>query len=146
MQPAARPTSLYECYVFLICFLALGGMIVCLLGALYSAVGVVYPDGLLEEHKWLLHQSNDRFWEWTRPRSESEFGWLGRPARPPADELTRRRTESFEVARSGVRRDSWVMLVMFGVGLGLSLALFAIHWRLARAFRLPPAGAPAPSL
>ena len=138
MNPTSRPTSLYECYVFLICFLGLGGMLVCLFGALYSALGVVNPDWLLRENEWVLHQTNDRYWEWTRPRSESSFSWFGRSARPPEDELTRRRTESFEVARGGVRRDSWLMFVMWAVGLGVSVALFAIHWRLAQAFRPQP--------
>jgi hypothetical protein len=138
MHPTSRPTSLYECYVFLICLLALGGIIVCLLGGLYSAVGVLYPDGLMREHEWEWHQTNDRYWEWTGRRSASDSGWFGRSARPPEDELTRRRTESYEVARDGVRRDSWVMFVMYGVGLGVSLVMFAVHWRLAKAFRLPP--------
>ena len=129
-----RP-SLYEVYVLLVSLASLGGTIVSLLGGLYASIGLVHPDWVMRDHDWAYHQTNDRYWERTRPRIESEVGRPEKAARPSEDELNHRRMESFEVERGSVRRDSWVALVMYGVGLGISLTLFGVHWRLAGPFR-----------
>jgi hypothetical protein len=128
-------TSLYELYVFTICFISLAGTIVCLLGGLYAALGIAEPDWLMDDRVWTLHQSNDRYWQGTGYRHESDSGWLAKTTRPSEEELTRRRMESFEVERRSVRRESWLLLYMYGAGLAVSLVLFAVHWRLMRAFR-----------
>jgi hypothetical protein len=131
-----RP-SLYEVYVHLVALAALAGGVVCVLGGLYAAIGVVVPDWLMRDHAWAYHQTNDRYWEWIGRGRETNAGWVGGPTRPPEDELTRRRLESLEVERGAVRRDGWVALVMYGAGLAISVVLFRVHWRLARAFRPP---------
>jgi hypothetical protein len=129
-----RP-SLYEVYVLLVSLASLGGTIVSLFGGLYASIGVVHPDSVIRDHDWTYHQTNDRYWERTRPRIQTDVGWVEQATRPSEDELNRRRMESFEVERGSVRRDSWVALVMYGVGFAISLALFGVHWRLARPFR-----------
>jgi hypothetical protein len=133
-----RP-SLYEGYVFLVALASVAGALVCLFGGLHALIGVAQPDWLMRDYAWAYHQTNDRFWEHTGRRHDSDSVWSNQPARPPEDELTRRRLESFEIERATVRHDGWVALVMFGVGLGVSLVMFAVHWRLAWAFR-PPRG------
>jgi hypothetical protein len=127
-------TSLYELYVFSICLISLAGTIVCLLGGLYAVLGIAEPDWLMRDHVWAQHQSNDLYWQRTGYRRESD-GWLAKTARPSEEELTRRRMESYEVERRSVRRECWLLLYMYGAGLAVSLVLFSVHWRLARAFR-----------
>ena len=129
-----RP-SLYEVYVHLVSLAALGGAVVSVLGGLYAALGVALPDWVMRDHDWEYHQTNDRYWDIVGRRHESSAGWVERSVRPPDEELTRRRLESLEVERGSVRRDSGAALVMYGAGLGISVAMFAVHWRLARAFR-----------
>jgi hypothetical protein len=131
-------TSLCEGYVFLVTLVSMAGALVCVFGGLYAAIGVVCPDWLMRDPVWALHQSNDQFWDYKGRAYEASSGWLGRNARPPEEELTRRRLESYEVEKAAIRRDSWVMLVMYGVGVAISLVMFAGHWRLARTFRPPP--------
>jgi hypothetical protein len=137
-------TSLYEGYIFLVTLASMAGALVCVFGGLYAAIGVGQPDWVMRDHAWALHQSNDRYWEFTGRRHEPDSSWSNKSARPPEDELTRRRLESLEVERGSVRRDSWAALVMFGAGLLVSLVMFAIHWRLARTFRPAPVH-PAPT-
>jgi hypothetical protein len=94
---------------------------------------------MMNDYQWAYHQSNDRYWEYIVPRHRSTNDPEEKPPRPSEDELTRRRTESFDVERRNVRRGSQMELVMYGAGLGISLAMFAVHWRLGRAYRLAPA-------
>jgi len=122
---------------------ALAGTIVCVLGGLYAVIEVATPDLTMKDYAWAYHQTNDRYWQMAGLRHDSNTGRAEPDARPPEDELTRRRLESFEVERGTVRREGWVALLMFATGLAISVAMFRVHWRLARAFR-PPRSDPLP--
>jgi len=111
--------SLAVCFVTVICFaVALG------IGA-YDILEMSNPELTLKSYSYQQHQTNEAF---TR-------NWGKDKERPSEEEVTRMRNESYKVALEAERRDAVQSFIRVLIVLIIDVAIFLIHWKLAKRAR-----------
>ncbi|MGD0280142.1 MAG: hypothetical protein ABSC11_12650 [Smithella sp.] len=125
--------SILEIYALAICF----ATIVCLLIfsglAIQNAIRIIYPEFTIGSNEYNRHQNNDAFWGkgvvHTNAVTKQEI------TRPPEQELTNQRLESYQQTLKSERRTALQSLTNDTIVIILSIIFFIVHWRIARRAR-----------
>jgi len=124
--------SILEVYALAVCFATIVCFAVALGVAIYDGVRITHPDFTMNSSKYDEHQSNDAFFKNNKFRySDKERNYN----RPPDDQLTKERIESYQTAFKSERRDGFQSLTICLIIIIIDIVIFLIHWRLARRSR-----------
>lgn len=124
--------SVLEIYALAVCFVTVVCLIVSLGIGIYSIVEVANPAFTLDSHDFLRHQSNDAYWS-NPPMIPLDD--KGNRIRPPEQELTRQRLESYTRALRIEQRGGLQTLTKVFIVILIDLIVFGVHWRLGRRAR-----------
>ncbi len=124
--------SLLEIYALAVCFATIVCFVISLGIGIYDLVEITNPEFTLSSYEFKRHQTNDAFWKscsssWRKHDKER--------TRPPEDELTKQRENSFQRALKAEKRDAFQSLTQIVIILIVNALVFLIHWRLARRAR-----------
>ncbi len=120
--------SLLEIYALAVCFATIVCFVISLGIGIYDLVEITNPEFTLSSHKYNRHQTNDAFWK-NCYSSDKER------TRPPEDELTKKRENSFQRALKAEKRDAFQSLTQIVIILIVNALVFLIHWKIARRAR-----------
>jgi len=115
--------SLIQIYALAVCFAALMCFVVALGVGLYDVVQITAPDFTLQYYQ--PYQSNDAFLQYYPENTEL-----------PGDKITELRERGLREALDGERRAAWQSAVFILIIVAIDVAVFAVHWRIARKERL----------
>lgn len=118
--------ALAVCFATVVCFVVAAGI------AIYNAIEIITPEFTLSAHEYNRHQSNDAFWKncdnsYDNDKKENK--------RPPEEELTKRRLESYQQVIKSERRAAFQSLTKTAIVIILDIIFFVAHWRIARRAR-----------
>jgi hypothetical protein len=118
--------ALAVCFATVVCFVVAAGI------AIYNTIEIINPEFTLNAHEYSRHQSNDAFWKdcdnnYDTDKKENK--------RPPGEELTKRRVESYQQALKSERRAAFQSLTKTVIVIILDIIFFVAHWRIARRAR-----------
>lgn len=123
--------SILEIYALAVCFATIVCFVVALGIALYDVIQITNPEFTLSSYEYNRHQSNDAFWNNCKQYDSKEKD----KKRPPENELTKRRMESYRQAVQSERRDAFQGITMAIIILLIDIVFFVVHWRIARRAR-----------
>ncbi len=124
--------SILEVYALAVCFAAIVCSAVALGVAIYSGIEIISPEFTISAQEYNRHQSNDAFWKGCR----SVYGADKREEkRPPEEELTKLRLESYQQALKSERRNAFISLTKAIIIIIIDIVFFVVHWRIARRAR-----------
>jgi len=96
--------SILEIYALAVCFAAIVCSAIALGVSIYNVIEIINPEFTLSAHEYNRHQSNDAFWKgWNNvyaPKKKEE-------ERPPEEQLTKLRLESYQQAIKSERRNAF---------------------------------------
>ncbi len=127
--------AILEIYALAVCFAAITCFVIAAGVGLYALIGTLNPEFTLESWQYDRHQSNDAFWSSAPPPIPFD-GKGEKRVRPPEQELTRQRNESYQLVIRAERRDRMQTLVQVIIILLIDIVVFMIHWRIAKKARL----------
>ncbi len=120
--------SLLEIYALAVCLATIVCFIISLGIGIYDIVEIVNPEFTMSSYVYERHQTNDDFWK-NKCSGDKE------KPRPPEDELTRQREESYQRAIKSEKRDASQSLTQILIVLIINALVFIIHWKIARRAR-----------
>ncbi len=124
--------SLLEIYALAVCFATIVCFVVTLGIVTYDLVQIVNPEFTMNSHDYNRHQSNDAFWK------SYDCGYDNKEKekpRPPEEELTKQRLESYKQAIKSEQRDAFQSLTQSVIVIVINAIFFLVHWRIARRAR-----------
>lgn len=129
--------SILETYALAMCFVTAVTFVFTSGFLLYDIVRVVSPGFTLDRFFAERYADNNTYWEHERPRCyEGRTQNCGDSAvRPPEGDLTKRRSAGLALEQSGERRRGWQGLVQNLLLVLVNIAVFGLHWRIARRAR-----------
>ncbi len=123
--------SLLEIYALAVCFATVVCFVISLGIGIYDLVQITNPEFTLSSYEFKRYQTNDAFWNkcpsWEKRDKER--------TRPPEDELTKQRKESFQRALQAEQRDAFQSFTQVAIIIFISAIVFLIHWRIAKRAR-----------
>lgn len=117
------------CFITVICFMVVSGI------AIYKLLAVAKPDFTLDSWQYSMHQSNDAYWSQRSMPPPMAEPLPKKLERPPENELTRQREDSYRRVLAAEQRDSFQTLVKCLIVLLIDAAAFMMHWVIARRAR-----------
>jgi hypothetical protein len=124
--------SILEVYALAVCFAAIACSAVALGVASYNVIEIINPEFTLNAQEYNRHQSNDAFW---KGRHNIYSADKREEKRPPEEELTKLRLESYQQALKSERRDAFKSLTKAIIIIIIDIVFFVVHWRIARRAR-----------
>lgn len=121
--------SLLEIYALAVCFATIVCFVVTLGILIYDLVQIANPEFTMNSHEYNRHQSNEAFWKNYDCRYDSKEK---EKPRPPEEELTKQRLESYKQAIKSEQRDAFQSLTQSVIIIVINTIFFLIHWRIAR--------------
>ncbi len=91
--PAKSARTWFECYLLLVSFLSLLGILGCGAGTIAGLVHMFAPDSFLEEYVPNKHRNNDTYWRWIGQSFNRQHELYPRPSE---EELTRKKAPERE--------------------------------------------------
>lgn len=121
--------SVLEIYALAVCFMGVVALVISLGIGIFNSVSILFPDFTVDQWQYEQHQSNDKFWQNHPTRYPPEKnGELGE--KPPEDELTKMRNNSYELVLKNEQRSGAQTLVKSIIFFLISSVVFFIHWRI----------------
>ena len=117
--------SLLEIYSLAVCFVTIICAAVALGIGVYDILEISNPELTLKSRQYQRHQTNEAF---TRRWSEDK-------EKPSEEEITRIREKSYSVALESEKRDGVQSFIRVIIILLIDMAIFIVHWKLARRTR-----------
>ena len=111
--------SAFQIYALAVCFATLMCFVVCLGIGLYDVVRMAVPGFTLSG--WQVYESNSRFALYWPDKKDL-----------PDDELTHVREAAYNDALAGERHIAAQSAVFVAIILLIDIAVYVVHWRLAR--------------
>jgi hypothetical protein len=118
--------SILEIYSLAVCFVTIVCAAVTLGIGLYDLLEISNPEFTLPSHQYERHQTNEAFY---RNDCKEDGESL------TAEEKTKRRLASYEIALKTERRDAVQSLINALIVLVINALVYVGHWRLARRAR-----------
>ncbi|MBT9538085.1 MAG: hypothetical protein IVZ94_08130 [Nitrospirae bacterium] len=118
--------ALAVCFATVVCFVIVSGI------AIYNVIEIISPEFTLSAHEYTRHQSNDAFWKSCNNKYDTE---KKEKKRPPDEELTKQRMESYQQALKSENRNAIQSLTKTVIVIILDIIFFIAHWRIARRAR-----------
>jgi len=129
--------SILEIYALAVCFLGIISIVVSLGIGIYNIVEIIYPEFAVDQWQYEQHSSNDKFWQNHPKRYPPELN--GKALQKPSEEeLTKMRTESYDLVIKNQQRNSIQSLVQSLIFLIISSIFFVLHWKLFRKSQKQP--------
>ncbi len=122
---AIMKNYLIERYTMTLCLVSMACFVIFLSVAMYDIVEIVNPKFTMNSHVYERHQANDAFWNYNCSSKKE------RP-RPPENELTKQRNESYQRALESVKRNAFQSLVQALIVLFITAIVFGIHLQIFR--------------
>jgi len=124
--------SILEIYALAVCFAAIVCSAIALGVAIYNVIEINNPKFTISAQEYNRHQSNDSFW-----KGCSNVYGVGKKEekRPPEEELTKLRLESYQQALKSERRNAFQSLTKTIIIIIIDIVFFVVHWRIARRAR-----------
>lgn len=125
--------TILEIYALAVCFATIVCFVVALGVAIYDVVQIANPEFTMNSYEYNRHQSNDAFlMNYSRgyPGQEKE-----KQQRPPEEELTKQRLESYQQAIKSEQRNAVQSLTTSSIILVIDVIFFLVHWQMARRAR-----------
>jgi hypothetical protein len=124
--------SLLELYALAVCFTTIVCFVVALGIAIYDIIRIVSPEFTLSSYEYDRHQNNDAFWKGYK----CGYDKLGKEMqRPPEEELTKQRLESYQVEVKSEQRSGYQGMTKSVIVLIIDILVFIVHWQIARRAR-----------
>lgn len=120
--------SMLEIYSLAVCFVTVICAVVTIGIGAYDLLEISNPEFTLPAYQYERHQSNEEFY-----RKDCEKEKEVKPL--SADEKTKQRLASYDVALKAERRDAVQSLIKVFIVLVINAVVFFGHWRLARRAR-----------
>ena len=117
--------ALLEIYALAICFVTIICFAVALGIGVYDILEMSKPELTLISHQYEKHQTNEAF---TRC-------WPKDKEIPTDSEITKQREESYKVVLEAEQRDAVQSFIRVLIVILIDMAIFFVHWRLARRSR-----------
>lgn len=124
--------SILEIYALAVCFAAIACFAIALGVAIYNAIQVINPEFTMSAYEYDRHQSNDAFWKGRHNVYDTD---KREQKRPPEEELTKLRLESYQQGLKSERRNAFQSLTKAVIIMIIDIVFFAVHWRIARRAR-----------
>ena len=116
-----------EIYAFAVCFFAAAVTTVALAMAAWDGVQLAAPEFTLGGHAHECHQSDDAFRDCYR-----DYGGGDTEPLPQGAQLAKMREDSYRRAIKAEQRNALQGLAQKAILVFFTLALFVLHWRIAR--------------
>lgn len=131
--------TILEIYALLICF----GAVICLsvnVGmAIYSVIGIKYPEITMGSFQYQIHQNNDNYWQEQSGRFVDELQINDTHSnkkiprqRPIEAILTQQRLDSYQTQRTVEKRNRLQDIIREIIISIISVLLLIVHWRFMR--------------
>jgi len=117
--------SILEIYALGISFIAVIGLSITLVIAIYNVVKISNPGFTLDSRTFKSHQSNEAFIMKDRKKFADQS----------EEETTKLREESFKIELEVEKRSGLQSLISSGIALLISLVVLVTHWRVAKRAR-----------
>ena len=124
--PAKSARTWFECYLLLVSFLSLLGILGCGAGTIAGLVHMFAPDSFLEEYVPNKHRNNDTYWRWIGQSFNRQHELYPRPSE---EELTRKGLQSEKDYLDQERSKGRPIAILSGFAMLLCLVALRIHWR-----------------
>ncbi len=116
--------SIVVIYALAVCFATIVCFVVSLGIGIYDIVEVMNPEFTMKSYAYEKHQTNDAFWEW-------KYSCDKKKPRPPEEELTKQREESFQREIKSEQRGAFQSLTQILIILVINVLVYIIHWKIA---------------
>ena len=121
--------TVLEIYSLAVCFIGVVALVITLGIGIFSGIEIAFPEFALDQWQYELHQSNEKFWQNHPNRYPPEMKGEMKE-KPPEEEITKMRNESYKLVLKNQQRSSTKSLVNSIIFFILSSIVFFIHWRI----------------
>jgi hypothetical protein len=115
--------ALLVCFVCVVCFAIYSGSVI------YDVIKFINPEFTISTLDYNRHLNNDVFW-----RNGNHINYITKKEiiRPPEQELTKQRIESYQTTLYAECRNALQDLTKNTIIIVISIIFFFVHWRIAR--------------